>query len=109
MKYLIIILLLTGCANARPWTGEEKVMLGISCLATVADMATTVNGMHSGNSETNPFMGRHPSDGAVISVMAITHVATIVLAHYWEGFRTWILGIKTGINAGFAFHDTRTD
>ena len=83
-------------------------MLGASCVATAANMVTTLNGMHDGNSETNPWMGSHPSDGTVISVMAITQTATIVLAHYWEGFRIWILGIKTGINAGFAWHDART-
>ena len=110
MKYwLITILFLTGCASPRPWTGEEKLMLGASCLAVVADMTTTINGMHNGNSETNPTMGKHPSDAVVISVMAITQVATIVLAHYWEGFRVWILGTKTGINTGFAFHNIRTD
>jgi len=40
--------------------------------------------------------------------MAITQVATIVLAHYWSDFRVWILGTKTGVNAGFAFHNMRT-
>ena len=109
MKYFIIILLLAGCASPQPWTNKEKAMLGASCLAAAADMATTLNGMHDGHSETHPVMGRHPSDGTVISVMVMTQVATIVLAHYWEGLRVWILGIKTGINIGFAFHDTRTD
>ena len=110
MKYLlIIILLLTGCASPRPWTNAEKMMLGASCLAVAADMYTTMDGLHNGNYETNPCMGKHPSDGTVVSVMAITQIATIVLAHYLSDFRTWILGIKTGINTGFAFHNIRTD
>jgi len=109
MKYLIIIFFLTGCATApRPWTSEEKVMLGASLLTAAANMVTTLNGVHNGDSETNPVMGSDPSDGMVISVMAITEMATIVLAHYWEGLRIWILGVKTGINTGLAWHDTRT-
>ena len=110
MKYVLIaIFLFTGCATARPWTTQEKVLLGASCLAVAADMYTTLDGLANGNYETNPIMGRKPSDCTVISVMAITQVATIVLAHYWSDFRGWILGIKTGVNAGFAFHNTRTD
>ena len=110
MKYLLIaILLFTGCATARPWTTQEKVLLGLSCLAVAANTCTTLDGMHDGHSETNPIMGKHPSDGTVISVMAITQVATIVIAHYWPSMRSWILGTKTGINTGFAWHDMRTN
>ena len=110
MKYLFIILLLfTGCATVRPWTNSEKMILGASCLAVAADMYTTLDGLHDGNYEINPIMGKYPSDGTVISIMALTQVTTIVLAHYFPDFRTWILGIKTGINAGFAFHNIRTD
>ena len=110
IRYLLLILFMFSIRCApRPWTKEEKIMLGASCLAVAADMTTTINGMHNGNSETNPTMGEHPSDAVVISVMALTQVATIVLAHYWEGFRVWILGTKTGINVGFAFHNIRTD
>ena len=109
MKYLLIaILLFTGCATARPWTTEEKVMLGASCLAVVADAYTTMEGQDNGHRETNPAMGKHPSDGKIISVMAITQIATVIVAHYWEDFRSWILGTKTGINTGFAFHNMRT-
>jgi hypothetical protein len=109
MKWLILMLILTGCASARPWTAQEKIMLSISCLAVVADMTTTINRMHDGGYETNPTMGKHPSDGTVISVMALTQVVTIIVAHYWGPWRSMVLGIKTGINAGFAFHNVRTD
>jgi len=112
MKYLLTIsalLFFIGCAAARPWTTQEKILLGVSCLAVAADMYTTVDGLTNGNYETNPIMGRYPSNGAVVSVMAITQVATILIVHYWSDFRVWILGIKTGVNAGFAFHNTRID
>ena len=111
MKTRLIILLLIvlpGCVTPRPWTKAEKVMLGASCLAVVVDVYTTMDGQDNGHQETNPIMGKHPSNGTIISVMAITQVATIVLAHYWSDFRVWILGTKTGVNAGFAFHNMRT-
>ena len=108
-RLAIIAIFLAGCATARPWTTEEKVLLGASCLAVVADTYTTLDGLHSGNSETNPIMGEYPSDGQVIITMAATQVLTIIVAHYWSDFRKWILGMKTGINAGFAFHNMRVN
>ena len=109
MKWLIFTLLLTGCTTARPWTTKEKTMLVASCLAVTADMYTTMDGIHDGNYETNPIIGKHPSDGKIIATMITTQLLTVILAHYWEDFRIWILGTKTGVNAGFAFHNIRTD
>ena len=106
---VIIAMFLAGCANVRPWTKQEKVLLGASCLATVADMTTTLDMLDNGNWEINPMMGEHPSSGQVVLTMAATQVLTIIVAHYWSDFRAWILGIKTGINTGFAFHNMRMD
>ena len=108
IKYLFIVLLLTGCAT-RPWTTQEKVLLGASCLATAADTYTTLDMLDNGNWEINPMMGEHPSDSQVIITMAATQTLIIVLAHYIPRFRSWLLGIKTGVNAGFAFHNMRLD
>ena len=108
MKWLVIILLLTGCATVRPWTTEEKVLLGVSCLATVADITTTLDMLDNGGWEINPMMGEHPSDSQVVAIMATTQILTIIVAHYWPDFRKWILGIKTGVNTAFAFGNIRT-
>ena len=111
MKTLLIIILLIvlpGCVTPRPWTKAEKVMLGASCLAVAADMTTTLDGLNNGNWETNPMMGEYPSGSQVVLTMAATHAVFIIVAHYWSDFRKWILGIKTGVNAGFAFHNLRT-
>jgi len=110
MKCSIITLLsiiIVGCATARPWTTEEKVLLGVSCLATAIDAATTVRMLDDGGWETNPIMGTHPSDSQVIIKMGTIQAITIIAAHYFEGFRSWILGVKTGINTGFAFLNER--
>ena len=108
MRYWIIVLVfLAGCASPRPWTKEEKMLLAASCLATTADMVTTLDMLDDGNWEINPMMGKHPTDGQVVITIGITQALTVVLAHYWDDFRSWILGAKTGINAGFAFHNLR--
>jgi len=109
LRLAIIAIFLAGCATARPWTTEEKVLLGASCLATVADAYTTLDMLDNGNWEINPMMGEHPSSSQVVLTMAATQVLTIIVAHYWSDFRAWILGIKTGINSGFAFHNMRLD
>jgi len=106
IKYLVIVLILSGCAT-RPWTKEEKILLTASCLATVADTVTTLDMLDNGNWEINPIMGKHPSDSKVVVTMGATQTLTIILAHYLEGFRSWILGVKTGINAGYTFHNLR--
>ena len=64
---VVYILLITGCAS-RPWTKEEKQLLGLSCLTTVADMVTTFEGLENGNKELNPIMGEHPSKERVVVV-----------------------------------------
>ena len=113
MKSLLIIIALslitlTGCATSpRPWSTTEKTMLAASCLAMVADTYTTIDMLDRGHYEMNPMMGEYPSNGTVISVMALTQVAAAVLAHYWPAFRTWGLGGKTVFNAGLAFHNTQ--
>jgi len=106
-KILIICLLFMGCATARPWTTEEKVLLGVSCLASVADTLTTLDGLNNGARELNPVMGEYPSKGKVIAVMGIGQIVTIIVAHYWESARLWILGLKTGANAACTFHNLR--
>ena len=110
MRYWVFILVfLTGCAGARPWTKQEKALLVASCAATIADMTTTIQMLDNGNWETNPIMGKHPSSSKVIITMTATEIFTIILAHYFEGFRSWILGTKTVLNTGLAIHNTRLD
>jgi len=110
MKYwLLILLFLTGCASARPWTKEEKSLLVASCIASIADITTTLDGLHDGNSEMNPIMGKYPSDTRVISTMVTSQVLTIIIAHYLDSFRSLILGTKTGINTSFALHNLKVN
>ena len=108
MKTLPIILLLIAlpcCAalpTPRPWTKAEKVVLGASCLATVADVYTTTQALNSGCEEMNPLVGKHPSDGTIIMFGGLVQVGFIVVAHYWPDFRLWGLGFKTVANSAAA-------
>jgi len=103
----IIAILLAGCANVRPWTTEEKVLLGASCLAAMTDTITTCDGMDKGKSEINPIMGKYPSKNKVILVMGISQIVTIIVSHYWESMRQWVLGAKTVANTACTFHNLR--
>jgi len=106
-KLAIIAIFLVGCANVRPWTIEEKVLLGVSCLAAMADTITTCDGMDNGKSELNPIMGEYPSKSKVIVVMGISQIVTIIVSHYWESMRSWVLGAKTVANTACTFHNLR--
>ena len=105
MRYLLIIMLITitGCASAKPWTTAEKAMLVASCVAAGADAYTTIQGLNNGCSEAQPVMGEDPSNAVVIGFTGIIQAAFIIAAHYWfPDYRMWILGGKTIANTGCA-------
>jgi len=104
MKYLIILfLVLPGCVTTRSWTTQEKILLGMSCLAVIADVYTT---MADGEiNEINPIIGPDPSNGKFIGYMITSQMVTVILAHYVPQYRNWILGLKTGANIGCVFHN----
>lgn len=107
MKYLLILLLLIGCAS---WTKQEKILLGTSCLASAADTYTTVRALNNPNNwETNPILGECPSDGQVIIYMATSQLIATILAHFFPKHREWLLGTKTLVNTGFAIQNSTLD
>ena len=108
-RLIIIAMLLVGCAT-RPWTIEEKVLLGASCLAMAADTYTTTRFLDNENNwEVNPILGRHPSDTKVITYMISSQAVAIILAHYFPKYRSWILGVKTGLNTVGAVNNSTLD
>ena len=109
-RLAIIAIFLAGCATARPWTTEEKVLLGASCLAMAADTYTTTRFLDNENNwEVNPILGRHPSDTKVVMYMFSSQVVAIILAHYFPEYRSWILGVKTGLNTVGAVNNSTLD
>lgn len=119
MKPLLIISLifLTGCAgvlkdigyeeNPRKWTTEEKVIAGISILATVADFKTTDDLIDRGGYEALNFtMGRHPNTGRIAITLGTTEAISIWLAHHFPYLRKLGLGGKAIFNTGCAIHNS---
>ena len=113
LKYLsllgVYILLITGCANVRPWTKQEKALLVASCLASVADVYTTMEVLDNGGYELNPLVGKHPSDGKLITYMVTSQTLFTLLAHYLPDYRSLLLGSKAFVNAGCAMHNLGQD
>jgi hypothetical protein len=108
---LILVVYLSGCAtNPKPWTNTEKALAVASILATGADAYTTTRMLDNPNNwEVNPIMGKHPSDGRVIATMAATQALFLVVCHYWEDARPWLLGAKTIFNTGLAIHNSKLE
>ena len=105
MRQLFIIsllIILTGCGTARPWTNAEKVMLGASWIATGADAYTTVQGLNNGCSEANPIVGSDPSNATVIGFAVLIQLGFWAAAHFIPEHRIWILGTKTIISGSCA-------
>ena len=104
----VVLLLCAGCATIyRPWTMQEKQIAVLSCVATAADAYTTISMLDNpDNYEMNPILGKHPGDGKVVFVLGITQVLSLVFVHYFPDLRIPFLGLKSGLNAGCAVHNT---
>ena len=71
-----------GCCTPRPWTLDEKILLGASCVAAAADAYTTTRALDNPNNwEINPVIGKRPSDSKVVITLGVSQILTIVLAH----------------------------
>ena len=101
-----IMFFLTGCAtNPRPWTKTEKGLLVSSIFASAADCYTTERMLDRGFTEINPVLGPHPTDGKTVRYFIGTKTLEIIVAHYWEDARPWILGGATAVYGSAAIHN----
>ena len=101
----------------RPWTEGEKTVLVWSCLAVIADMYTTCRFLDNPyNYETNPYLGKHPSDSAVIITLSLSHLALLAISHWVPEInlpivgkintRYSLLGTKATLNTYFTINNT---
>jgi len=116
-----IVMLPAWCkAEPRPWTGDEKIMLGWSIAAMVGDMGTTIGFLgNTDNWEVNPVLGRRPEPLAVITTLLFTQIITTTIAHFVPeitlplfgkvNFRLQLLYTKASINTSNTCWNTRLD
>ena len=103
--FLFIALLFTSCASPRPWTKQEKVAAGFFLLAHSADAITTSQLTDHGNYETNPILGKHPSDTKVGVYFSLTAIGALVVSHFNPDFRKPLLYSYGALNTGLAIHN----
>ena len=118
---LIIILSLSGCATTpRKWTAGEKVTLGWSVLASIADGYTTTRFLNNpDNYEMCPYIGKHPSNEKVIVFLSLSQLIATGLAHWYPdlelpfigkvNMQYGLLGTKAVLNTGCAINNTQLD
>ena len=113
MKYapiILILILMTGCIHVRPWTPQEKALLGASWVAAGADYSTTRNALENPNNyEINPIMGEHPSDTGLVTYMLSSQIIATGLAHFFPKYRKMLLGGKTVVNTACAINNSQLD
>jgi hypothetical protein len=94
--------------SAAPWTGWNKFWLGGAIAGQIADGATTIEALGSGNChEANPFFGEDPSSGLIIGAKLAAVGAGLWLAEYWyagsdrqQECRNWIYGAMAVVGLG---------
>ena len=107
-------------SGPRPWTEGEKTVLVWSVAAVAADMFTTCRMLDNPNNyEMNPWLGEHPSDGKVVAVLSLSHLAMVIISHWVPeitlpivgkiNLRYSLLGSKAALNTYFAINNTQLD
>ena len=100
-NFILIILIgvtLAGCSthasNWKEWDTEKRTVFAASNIALVADWSTTINitkRYDENYYETNPILGKHPSEAHVVAYfiargIAHYHLTNIVPAKYRNFF-----------------------
>lgn len=110
-KTIGAVLMATGItANAQSfsdWSTLDKTLLVASTAANVVDWGQTRTiAMNPDRwSETNPFLGKHPSVGEVNTYFISRLILVPVLAHYLPEYRTAILSLWLAIGVGYSGHN----
>ena len=92
-------------AHPRAWTKTEKLSAVYFIVGHTLDGYTTEKMLNHGNYETNPIMGRRPSDSTVAVYFSITGVAAVILAHFSPKARKWLLLSYGTLNGAMAIRN----
>ena len=105
MLSVLCLFLLTSCASPRSWTRQEKVAAGFFLLAHSADAITTSQLTDHGNYETNPILGKYPSDTKVGVYFSLTAIGALIVSHFNPDLRKPLLYGYGTLNTGLAIHN----
>lgn len=94
MKWILVCLLLCGCAT-DPWTRNQKIMYGASLGLKAIDYGQTLDiaSKPEEYDEINPMIGEHPSRGRVTSYFIGSTIVHTLISHVLPTkYRTtWLL------------------
>jgi len=101
LTIMILMVAITSCSGSKPYTTNNKLMLGVAVVGQSADVYSTQKAWEAGKFEQNPFYG----EGAKIENVILSKL--ILLGLGWsigELFperRSWFYGVIgiTGISA----------
>jgi hypothetical protein len=114
MSFLVVLLLITtGCTSIvphpRPWTKQEKQAAMFFLAAHTANAYTTElhQDQRSLYYESNPILGKHPSDSETNAYFSVTGLGTLLIAHLYPELRERIFWNYFNVNTSLALHDYR--
>lgn len=111
---LTATVILCGACALRPvvpYDTAEKVLLGTAVGGQVWDYTSTRSGLDAGCIETNPILGEHPSDGALIAskvlVSCMAWLGANAMPNHLE--RKAFLGVISIIGIAAGAHNSQVD
>lgn len=86
-------------AHGEDWTTQQKLLGASAVILHAVDWGQTRYIANSNGRfyETNPFIGKYPSEDRVDAYFAITGLGLLALAHLLPEYRTVILGVWLGV------------
>lgn len=91
LLFVLFVMCSPAKADIREWDTKTKIEFGITSALIASDYITTRYAMHNTNLiETNPLMGKHPSDTTLAAWAALSLYANYVaFDRLNEKHRTW--------------------
>ena len=98
---------LSSCAS---WSTRDKIAAGFFLAGHAADYYTTEDFLDDPRFyEKNPILGKHPSDKKLVAYFSITAIGALIVAHYWEDARPWLLWGYGGVGFFYADYNRKLD
>lgn len=107
---IICLILIGGCSlvpHPQPWTNREKMAATFFIAAHTANAFSTEAHQNRPDLyyETNPIMGRHPSDTEIVAYFSLTGIGTLLIAHLYPELREPLLIGYGSLNTYMAIKD----